>query len=67
MQWIIYLQLETHETNNVPLARGQEPLLDSDFVVVARESIPQARQKLTIATTRGRATSATRGRGTANT
>jgi hypothetical protein len=54
MQWIIYLQLETHETNNVPLARGQEPLLDSDFVVVARESIPQIRTTIRSASSRGR-------------
>jgi hypothetical protein len=49
--------------NNVPPARVQQPLPESDFVVEARESIPVGRQNLTTATRRGRAATATRGRG----
>jgi hypothetical protein len=49
--------------NNVPPARVQQPLPESDFVVEARESIPVGRHNLTTATRRGRAATATRGRG----
>jgi hypothetical protein len=49
--------------NNVPPARVQQPLPESAFVVEARESIPVGRHNLTTATRRGRAATATRGRG----
>lgn len=51
--------------NNVPIARVLGPLPQNAFIVSARDSIPEARQRVTTATTRGNLMGRGGGRSTA--
>jgi hypothetical protein len=51
--------------NNVPIARVLSPLLENAFIVSARDSIPEARQRVTTAIARGSLMVRGRGRSTA--
>jgi IS4 transposase len=51
--------------NNVPIARVLSPLLENAFIVSARDSIPEARQRVTTVTARGSLMGRGRGRSTA--
>jgi hypothetical protein len=51
--------------NNVPIARVLGPLPENAFIFSARDSIPEARQRVTTATARGSLMGRGRGRSTA--